>query len=104
MQGDKIQADNQTRYGLIGCGMMGQEHLRNIALLPGVEVATVFEPDPGMQDITRRLAPQARMVTGIDAEGVTIDAGLLVAGGDSLNLRGGPSGAELVWAVFSPAE
>ena len=22
MQGNKIQGDNQTRYGLIGCGMM----------------------------------------------------------------------------------
>jgi myo-inositol 2-dehydrogenase/D-chiro-inositol 1-dehydrogenase len=61
-----MQGDNQTRYGLIGCGMMGQEHLRNIALLAGVEVAAVFEPDPGMQDITKSLAPQARMVTGIE--------------------------------------
>ena len=66
MQGNKIQANNQTRYGLIGCGMMGQEHLRNIALLPGVEIAAIFEPDPGMQDISRSLAPQARMVTGIE--------------------------------------
>ena len=23
-----------VKYGIIGCGMMGQEHLRNIALLP----------------------------------------------------------------------
>ena len=61
-----MPGDNQTRYGLIGCGMMGQEHLRNIALLPGVEVAAVFEPDPGMQDIARHLAPQARMVQGIE--------------------------------------
>ena len=55
-----------TRYGLIGCGMMGQEHLRNIALLPGVEVAAIFEPDPVMHDISRRLAPQARMVKRIE--------------------------------------
>jgi predicted dehydrogenase len=66
MQGNEIQANNQTRYGLIGCGMMGQEHLRNIALLPGVEIATIFEPDPGMQDISSSLAPRARMVTGIE--------------------------------------
>jgi myo-inositol 2-dehydrogenase/D-chiro-inositol 1-dehydrogenase len=66
MQGSKIQGNNQTRYGLIGCGMMGQEHLRNIALLPGVEVAAVFEPDRAMQDIATRLAPQARMVKGIE--------------------------------------
>src|SRR5476651_2256268 len=57
---------NQTRYGLIGCGMMGQEHLRNIALLSGVEVAAIFEPDPGMQAVNRGLAPQARMVSRIE--------------------------------------
>lgn len=55
-----------TRYGLIGCGMMGQEHLRNIALLPGVEVAVIFEPDASSHDASRRLAPTARMVTQID--------------------------------------
>lgn len=58
--------NNQTRYGLIGCGMMGQEHLRNIALLPGVEVAAVFEPDAGMRDTSKGLAPQAQMVTRIE--------------------------------------
>jgi predicted dehydrogenase len=46
--------------------MMGQEHLRNIALLSGVEVAAIFEPDPVMHDISRRLAPQARMVKRIE--------------------------------------
>ncbi len=55
-----------TRYGLIGCGMMGQEHLRNIALLPDVEVAAIFEPDPEMGAISKHLAPQARMVTRIE--------------------------------------
>ena len=45
--------------------MMGQEHLRNIALLPGVEVASIFEPDAASHDASRRLAPQARMVTRI---------------------------------------
>ena len=46
--------------------MMGQEHLRNIAMLSGVEVASIFEPDPGMQAISRTLAPKARMVTRIE--------------------------------------
>jgi myo-inositol 2-dehydrogenase/D-chiro-inositol 1-dehydrogenase len=61
-----MPGNNQTRYGLIGCGMMGQEHLRNIALLSGVEVAAVFEPDPVMHDISKHLAPQARMVKRIE--------------------------------------
>ncbi|TRD23031.1 Gfo/Idh/MocA family protein [Palleronia caenipelagi] len=46
-------------YGMIGCGMMGQEHLRNIALLEGVEVTRYLEPDPGMAGATARLIPRA---------------------------------------------
>ena len=37
------------RYGLIGSGMMGQEHIRNIALLDGCEVSAVADPDDGMR-------------------------------------------------------
>ena len=29
---------NTTNYGIIGCGMMGREHLANIALLDGARV------------------------------------------------------------------
>jgi myo-inositol 2-dehydrogenase/D-chiro-inositol 1-dehydrogenase len=57
---------NQIRYGLIGCGMMGQEHLHNIALLSGVEVAVICEPDAAMRNAAQRLAPRAKMVTRIE--------------------------------------
>ena len=33
------------RYGIIGTGMMGCEHIRNLALVPGVEVAAIADPD-----------------------------------------------------------
>ena len=46
-------------YGMIGCGMMGQEHLRNIALLDDTSVIGIFEPDPGMRAEAARLAPDA---------------------------------------------
>jgi len=46
-------------YGIIGCGMMGQEHIRNIALLPGVRVAAMFEPDAGMRAQAAALVPGA---------------------------------------------
>lgn len=49
-------------YGIIGCGMMGQEHLRNIALLPQAHVAAIFEPDAGMRDRAAELAPNAALV------------------------------------------
>lgn len=51
-----------VRYGIIGCGMMGQEHLRNIALLPQAEVLAIFEPDAIMRARAAKLAPRARFV------------------------------------------
>lgn len=52
-------------YGIIGCGMMGQEHLRNIALIPGARVAAIFEPDAAMRAAAAALAPGAQMVDSI---------------------------------------
>jgi predicted dehydrogenase len=52
-------------YGIIGCGMMGQEHLRNIALLDGAKVAAIYEPDAGMRAAASALAPEARMVGSV---------------------------------------
>jgi len=56
-----------THYGLIGCGMMGHEHIRNIQLLPETAVSVIFEPDPGMRAIAQRLAPDALMVDSLQA-------------------------------------
>ncbi len=44
------------RYGLIGCGMMGQEHIDNIDLVEGATITAIADPDPGM-----RAAAQARV-------------------------------------------
>ncbi len=54
-------------YGVIGCGMMGQEHLRNIALLPDTRVSAVFEPDAEMATIASGFAPDATFVQSLDA-------------------------------------
>ena len=56
----------KCNYGLIGSGMMGQEHIRNIALFEHAEVLAFFEPDPGMQAATRALAPQAQQVDSVE--------------------------------------
>jgi len=37
------------RYGLIGSGMMGQEHIRNLTLLDGCEVTAIADPDAAMR-------------------------------------------------------
>jgi len=34
------------RYGVVGTGMMGVEHLRNIALVPGAEIVALADPEP----------------------------------------------------------
>ena len=48
-------------YGIIGCGMMGQEHLHNIALLPDAKVSAIFEPDHFMAETASTIAPDARL-------------------------------------------
>ncbi len=40
--------------------MMGQEHLRNIALLPAARVAAIFEPDAAMGAAAQALDPERR--------------------------------------------
>lgn len=61
------QANTPLRYGLLGCGMMGQEHLRNMALLPQVQAVAIYEPDATMRAAALALAPQARAVDSIEA-------------------------------------
>lgn len=55
------------RYGIVGCGMMGQEHLRNIALLPDTEVRAIFEPDAAMRAEAAKLAPVAEFTDSFAA-------------------------------------
>ncbi len=54
------------KYGIIGAGMMGQEHIRNITLLEGAEVSAIFDPDPGMRAAAARLAPRAAVAESLD--------------------------------------
>ncbi|MEM9222004.1 MAG: Gfo/Idh/MocA family oxidoreductase [Pseudomonadota bacterium] len=49
-----------VRYAIAGTGMMGQEHIRNIALLSGAEVAALYEPDPEQLAMAKGLVPAAR--------------------------------------------
>ncbi len=59
-------------YGMIGCGMMGREHIRNIALLPDAGVAAIFESDAFMRAEATKLVPNARQVGSI-AELLALD-------------------------------
>ncbi len=44
------------RYGVIGTGMMGQEHIRNLNLLDGARVAAIADHDSEMREAGQRLA------------------------------------------------
>jgi myo-inositol 2-dehydrogenase/D-chiro-inositol 1-dehydrogenase len=58
---------SKLRYGFIGCGMMGQEHLRNLAMIKDAMVVAIFEPDAAMQKLAASFAPEAIFTTSFDA-------------------------------------
>jgi len=53
-------AEDVVRYGIIGTGMMGHEHVRNLALLPGAEVVAYSDPSSEQRWWTGQLVPEAR--------------------------------------------
>ena len=77
-----MQDSRVITYGVIGCGMMGQEHLRNIALLPGTAIGAIFEPDAAMRARAAALAPGepvdgTRVAHALIAAAVTVVVHLL---------------------------
>ena len=53
------------RYGVIGCGMMGREHIQNLNLLDGAEVAYLYDPVPECAAEAAALAGSAEIVWSI---------------------------------------
>jgi hypothetical protein len=49
----------ELRYGVIGTGMMGIEHLKNLALLPGAEVVAFADPHEESRRWARLTAGEA---------------------------------------------
>ncbi len=47
------------RYGIVGCGVMGREHIANLDLIPGSEVAALADPFPGSLEAAAALAGKA---------------------------------------------
>ena len=66
----------QVRYGLVGTGMMGIEHLQNLALTPGAVVTALADP-------VERSLGWAKGALGDRADGVAVfdDAAALAASG-----------------------
>ena len=49
------------RYAIIGTGMMGQEHIRNLAVLGDIEITAISDTDADMRASAASLAPEARV-------------------------------------------
>lgn len=73
----------RVRYALLGCGMMGQEHLRNIALVDGAQVTAILEPDARMRAAAAALAPGARIAATVpELLGPDVDAVVIASPND----------------------
>ena len=51
------------RYGVIGCGMMGQEHLRNINLINDAIAYAIYEPNINMLKMAKNLPQTPSFMT-----------------------------------------
>jgi predicted dehydrogenase len=50
--------DDEVRYGIIGSGMMGIEHMLNIAALPDARVTAIADPELSSREMARQLTGQ----------------------------------------------
>lgn len=50
---------SHIKYAIIGSGMMGREHIQNIALIDDTEVTALFDPDDQQLSLSAALAPNA---------------------------------------------
>jgi predicted dehydrogenase len=56
-----------VKYGMLGCGMMGHEHLLNLALIDGAQVVAIAEPDGDMRAQALKIVPDASVFNDMQA-------------------------------------
>jgi len=63
-------------YAIIGCGMMGREHMRNLALVPGAKLVAIADPDAGSREEAKAQAKALGQVIAAydDAEAMLAEA------------------------------
>ncbi|WP_390583816.1 Gfo/Idh/MocA family protein [Erythrobacter sp. MTPC3] len=58
------------KYAIIGCGMMGREHMQNLALVDGADLVAVADPDAGSReaagDLAGKLGQQVQLFEDAD--------------------------------------
>ena len=55
-----------VNYGIIGCGMMGREHILNINLLPHGQVSVVYDPVAELAESAATLAGEAHVAGSLE--------------------------------------
>ncbi len=77
MLGEQVTSGGeQVRYGLIGTGMMGVEHINNLAITPGAVVTALADPDHGSLDWAKSaLKDRAEGVAVFDSAAALAAAG-----------------------------
>jgi len=76
---DSASATKELTYGIVGCGMMGQEHIRNIALLDGARVGAVYDPENDLAVAGATLAGNAVICTSLRELVERVDAVVIVS-------------------------
>ena len=66
----------ELRYGIIGAGSMGREHIENIKLMGGAMVTAISDPNAQSQEAARAMAPGAAVFNDHRA---LLDSGLVDA-------------------------
>ncbi|WP_348754537.1 Gfo/Idh/MocA family oxidoreductase [uncultured Aquincola sp.] len=61
------------RYGIIGCGSMGREHIENLRALPGTQVTAIADVDAGSRQKAQALLPDTVQV--FDTPQALLDSG-----------------------------
>jgi predicted dehydrogenase len=77
VQAAKIRADGPLRVGVVGVGVMGSNHARVLAEIPGVTLVGIADPDPN----ARKLVSEAA-----GCEGFAAVDGLLARGVDAVTI------------------
>ena len=70
---------HELTYGIIGCGMMGREHIRNIALLDGAHVGAVFDPEETLARQGSDLAGGAKVYPSLRDLVSNVDAAVIAS-------------------------
>ena len=55
------------KYGMIGCGMMGHEHIANVNLLDGADISVVYDPVSDLAEAASKEAGGAKIAPSIEA-------------------------------------